>query len=130
MRTLNMRKSCLVLALAVALLATGCAATQTQQGLVVSGQSLIGVGNTFVAVGASYTANCLPSPKDAKLAAFCSGFKQFAPKFQTAYPQAVDAWEVARKANDASKAQDATAVILQLSADLTALAIQALGSVR
>jgi hypothetical protein len=110
--------------LALLLVLTGCAAKTTQTGLVTSGQALIGVGNTFVAVGATYTANCTPTVKNQKLVAFCEGFKTYAPRFQKAYRPAVDAWEVARKANDASKAQQATAVILQLSTDLTALALQ------
>jgi hypothetical protein len=67
---------------------------------------------------------------DQKLATFCAGFKEYAPKFQQAYPSAIDAWNIARKANDAAKANDATAVVMQLSADLTGLALQVLGGVR
>ncbi len=114
----------IALVLMTALLVAGCAGKQTQTGLVTSGEALIGVGNTFVAVGASYQANCLPAPRDPKLAGFCAGFRSFAPKFQQSYPPAVDAWKIARSGNDASKAQEATAVVLQLSTELTALAMQ------
>lgn len=113
--------------LLLSLTACSNAATSTQTGLATSGQALMAVGNTFVTVGATYQANCLPAPKDAKLAKFCAGFKEFAPRFQRAYPLAVDAWKAARSANDASKAQDAAAVVLQLSTDLTIIATQALG---
>ena len=123
-----MRK--LVGTLCTALLLVGCAAKTTQTGLATSGQSLVGIGTTFINVGAIYNQQCLPAPKQPKMTGFCNGFKTFGAKFQKAYPTAIDAWEAARKANDASKANDAASVILSLSADLTALMIQALTSLQ
>jgi hypothetical protein len=115
--------------LVAALALAGCAGTQTQTGLVTSGQALIGVGNTFVTVAKTYDVACKPQPR-VGVEKFCAGFKDFTPKFQKAYSPAVDAWEAARKANDVSKQQDATAVILSLSTELTALAVQVLGTVQ
>lgn len=109
-----------------ALLIAGCASQTTQTGLATSGQSLVGIGTTFIYVGAVYQQQCVPTPRLAKLTGFCNGFRTFGARFKQAYPAAIDAWEAARKANDASKANDAASVILQLSTDLTALTLQAL----
>lgn len=111
-----------------AFLLAGCTAATTQTGLSASGQALIGVGNTFVAVGSAYSSQCAPAPSNVQMQKFCAGFRDFAPKFQTSYPQAVSAWNIARSANDASKANEATAVVLQLSAELTALALQVMAA--
>lgn len=112
------------------LLLAGCSATTTQTALVSSGQTLIGVGNAFVQVGKIYTDNCLPAAKFPSLTTFCAGYKDFAPKFQQAYPPAVQAWKIARQGNDASQALAAQDTIIQLSTELTALAVQVLGNVQ
>ena len=107
------------------LLLTACSATTTQTGLATTGATLVGLGNQFVAVGALYTVNCTPTVKVAALASFCVGFKEYAPKFQVAYPIAKDAWKFAVQANDASKSQVALQQIVDLSTVLTGLAAQA-----
>lgn len=106
-------------------LLVGCSAATTQTGLATSGQALVGVGNQFVAVGALYTTNCTPTVKVAALAPFCSGFRDFAPRFQKAFPIARDAWLFAVQANDASKAQSAMTIVVDLATNLTGLAAQA-----
>ncbi len=123
-----MKSLAVILVVAIALV--GCSATTTQTGLATTGQALIGVGNTFVTVGQAYNVICLPTVKEPKLTKFCTGFRDFAPKFQKAYPVAVDAWNAARRANDAAKANDAVAVVLGLTADLTALSLQVLGGLQ
>lgn len=115
----------LALAFSLCLLA-GCAAKTTQTGLALTGQSLVGVGSQFVAAGRVYTAQCVPAPVDPKLVPFCAGFKDFAPKFQQAYPQAVATWRAAVAGNDAAKAKGAEAAVLQLSTDLAVIAGQVL----
>lgn len=107
------------------LMLVGCSSATTQTGLATSGTALVGVGNQFVAVGALYTTHCTPTVKLAALAAFCAGFKSFAPQFQRAYPVAIEAWKFAVQANDVASAQPALTAIVELATHLTGLAAQA-----
>ena len=109
----------------LALLLAGCSAATMQTGLATSGQTLVGVGNQFIAVAKVYEANCKPAPQP-RLEKFCTEFAKYAPQFQQNYPLAVQAYKAAVRANDASKAKDANALILQLSTDMAVIAGQVL----
>ena len=120
-----MRHSIAVLAL-VALAA--CTPKNVDTGMLAAGSSIKAVGNQFVAAEAVYQANCKPvKPAFAK---FCTGFYAFTPRFQQAYNPAVDTWNSAVKANDASKAVGAQSAILQLSVELAAILGTSLAEVK
>ncbi len=124
----HLRAKHLIVAVSLAaLLLSGCAGQSVQQGLAVSGQTLVGVGTQFVNVSSVYSQHCkAPAvPADASAQQFCDAFAAFGPKFQRAYPLAVSAWKSAVAAGDTATAKGAEATILLLATDLSTLALQA-----
>lgn len=91
--------------------------------LLVSAETVATIGDHFAAVGAVYTVQCKPAPSLPALVGFCNAFKEYAPKFQQYFPQAVATLDAARAANDASKVQGAEATIISLSTELTKIGL-------
>jgi hypothetical protein len=100
--------------------------TPVQSGLVITGETLAGIGDQFANVGDVYKVQCTPAVTVAELSGFCSSFKTFGPQFQAAYPLAVKTFKAAAAAKDLAAAQGAESTILSLSTQLTAIAGQAL----
>ncbi len=95
----------------------GCA-----QSLAVTGTTLEGVGDQFVAVAAVYKTGC----DSGKLTPTqCAAFKTFGTQFQRSYPLAVQTWKAARGANDAASAKQAEGVVTALASSLSQLATDA-----
>jgi len=102
----------------LAFLITSCAATTS---LVVTGESLKGVGNEFVVVARVYKEGCdltktIPPSQ-------CAKFTAFGKEFQKAYPLTIQLWEAARTANDAAAQEQLDKLVVQLAADLSAFAV-------
>jgi hypothetical protein len=115
-----------VLALVVALTGASCSTMGTNKALVVSGETIAGIGDQFAALGGVYTKQCTPQISNPAFVSFCKSFKEYGPKFQTAYPLAVQTFKTAAAANDTAAAQGAEKTILQLATELTAIGGQAL----
>lgn len=118
---------CLPVLLIVALLMSGCAAwtsakttADRTKALLAFGETLDAAGNTFVSVGKIYNSSLdagLVTPENyAKWAAF-------AKTFQPAYPQAVQAWRLARQGNNLNSMADVQAQIGPLIAQLGAFGL-------
>jgi hypothetical protein len=105
--------------LVLVLLTGGCAGKNVDTSMLAAGSAIKTVGNQFVAAEMVYQTNCRPIKPGFKQ--FCMGLYTFAPKFKAAYNPAVDTWNTAASANDASKALGAQATILQLSVELAAV---------
>src|SRR5262249_32715329 len=82
-----------VLALVVALTGASCSTPNTTKGLVVSGETIAGIGDQFAALGGVYTKQCTPQISNPAFVSFCKSFKEYGPKFQTAYPLAVQTFK-------------------------------------
>lgn len=110
--------------LAVVLL-SGCAVKLgTEKALLVTGETLLGIADQFVAVASVYKHGCdvartFPADK-------CAKFREFGDRFKETYPFTVRLWDAARVANDKAAEEGAAAVIRQLSSDLSVLAVQAM----
>lgn len=116
-----MKNVVLKLCLALALLA-GCSANSYNKSLVVTGESLKGVGNQFVAVAATYKQGCdvtktIPQQK-------CQEFRTFGEHFQKSFPLTVTLWEEARSASDTVMQGNVEQVIVDLTTALTQFAVQ------
>ncbi len=121
-----------VAAAAMLVLALGACKTGSpaQSALVVTGETLAGIGDQFANVGGVYTAQCTPTLRVPELAGFCASFKEYGPKFQQAYPLAVSTFKAAAAAGDVATAQSAESKILTLSTQLSAIAGQALAAMK
>lgn len=109
------------LALVAVLALAGCAGKDTAKALLAVGQVELTASSTFAnAAHSTYYPNCLPTPR-AGFEAFCPGFKAFAVKFDKNYALAVEAWHIAKRANDTQALQGAEATIIQLVTELSVL---------
>lgn len=107
------------LALAMLLSIAGCA-TSFNRTLLVSGETLKGIGSEFVVVADVYKQGC-DVTKTIKPDR-CASFRKFGEEFQRDYPLAVKLWEVARVANDLSARDSVEGIIANLAAQLSAFA--------
>lgn len=113
------------LTIAVLLLA-GCGATNLYKGLLVSGDSVKGVGEQFEATAKVYKNGCEVTITISK--ADCEKFRIFGENFKKIYPTTADLWDTARRAGDAAVEKKTRDVIAQLASELTALGLQAYGA--
>lgn len=102
------------------LLAASCASMGKT--LVVTGESLKGIGTEFIQVAAIYKQGC----DVARTIALdqCVGFRAFGQQFQKSYPLAIQLWEAARSAGDVAAQDKITAVVSELAASLSTFAVQ------
>jgi hypothetical protein len=96
------------------------------QSLVVTGETLKGVGTEFVQVAAVYKDGCDVTKTIAQ--ADCQRFRSFGEQFQKSFPLAVQLWEAARSANDTAAQNQAAAVISDLASTLSAFAVQVIST--
>lgn len=112
-------KKCLSFVFVSMLLIAGCA---TIKGFTVTGESLKGVGEEFIAVSAVYKSGCDAgqiAPAD------CAKYRDFGVKFKQQYPLAIALWESARVANDGAAEKQTREAIVKLATELSVLAVQA-----
>lgn len=118
MKTLN------ALILSICLLLSAC--SSASQSLVITGETLKGLGNEFVQVATIYKQGCDESktikPED------CQRFRSFGQQFQKSYPLAVQLWEAARSASDLNTQKKVNELITQLTADLSAFAVSVIST--
>lgn len=120
-----MRKVLVLPVLLVALLA-GCAGAS--KGLVVSGESLVAIGDQFVAVAHVYKDGC-DTPPQRIPPADCARFRAFGVKFKVAYPAAHKVWEAARRTNDVAAQKNASLLISALAVELSTLTVDVINRV-
>lgn len=101
---------------------SGCGTMSFGKSMVVTGETIKGVGNEFVAVGAAYKSGCdvtrtIPQSQ-------CQSFRQFGLKFQTAFPLSTALWETARAQNDDVMKGNVEAIITDLATKLSEFALQ------
>ncbi len=106
----------LALGLCLALVLPGCA---EDKALIITGESLVSLGDQFVA-----TAAAMDTALDAKAItpATYEKWKSFGLKFQQAYPLATELWRVASDSHDAKLEAQVIALVSQLALDLGAFA--------
>jgi hypothetical protein len=106
-----------LLLLALAVLMAACA---SQSGFVVTAESLNSLGNQFVAVGEAYN-----KALDAKKITpeEYRAWADFAKKFKTSYPIAVEGWKSGVKVNDAALQKSSVALISSLVGELGKFAL-------
>jgi hypothetical protein len=102
----------------IVLLLTACASLG--QSLEVSGESLKAVDQNFINVSAAFVKGCSAGTLTQ---AQCTSYRAFGEKFKSVNPLAIQLWNAARNANDAAAAGKARSVIVQLSVDLAAFAV-------
>lgn len=121
-----MRAKTGVLALTLVLALSGCAAVDYTRSLFVAGVSLEVLGDQFVRVTNQVTAGC---DVDKSIPAnICVKYRAFGLRFKQVYPTLVGLWQAADRAGDRSAKAKAEEVALGLATDLSALAVEALGS--
>lgn len=106
----------LLLALCFALVLPSCAGDKA---LLITGDSLVTVADTFVATAAAMDAAL--EAKTVTPAAY-RDWAAFGRKFQAAYPLAKNLWSTAADHHDEKLQAQASAVVAQLAADLGAYA--------
>ncbi len=109
---MNTKRVLPVFAIVAAMVLANCAAHQP---LIVSGESLAQLGNTFVA-----TAAAMDKALDDKVVTQDQYDKwaTFGKKFQMSFPLAVRLWRVAKDSQDATLEQQAVAMVASMAADL------------
>ena len=105
----------------ILMLVTGCSASRS---LVVTGESLRGIGNEFVQVATIYKQGCDVTKIIAQ--PHCQKFRTFGEQFQKSFPLAVQLWEAARSANDSIMQDKITKLITGLATDLSEFAVLAI----
>lgn len=113
LRAMRMLETTLVF---LVVLLTACA---TSTGFIVTGETLDGLGKTFVTVGQAYNKGL-----DAKTVTVeqYRAWAEYAKKFQQAYPPAVQLWKSSVAVNDAALTKQANAVVTGLVTELAKLA--------
>lgn len=94
--------------------------------LVVSGESLKGIGAEFIQVAAIYKEGC--DVTKVIPAAQCAKFRAFGLHFQKSYPLVVQLWEVARSAQDVAAQDRIILVVLDLAKNLSSFAVSAVAT--
>ena len=112
--------------LLIAGLIAGCAAVDYTKSLFVAGVSLEAVGRQFAQVSAQVKEGCdvtrvIPQST-------CLKYREFGTRFKQVYPVTVGLWKAADSAGDKAAKSKAEDVAISLAADLSALAIEALGT--
>lgn len=103
------------------LLLSGCSMLGFGKSLVVTGESLKGVGNEFVQVSAVYKKGCDVDKTIAQPQ--CQNFRTFGEKFQKTFPLTVQLWEAARASNDKNMQGKVEEVIVDLATALSEFAV-------
>lgn len=108
---------------AALLLATGCGSKVPGfAAFTTSGLALKAVGAQFEAASNVYKQGC-DAAQIKK--ADCEAFRAFGARFKQVYPVTVDLWDAAQKAGDTATEHATRDKILELSTELTRLAVQA-----
>lgn len=114
---------------AVALLApmllAGCGTFDAHKGLMASGETLKASGQQFKTVAAAYVDGCKAGTITPGQ---CARFRDFGQQFEKAFPLAVNAWTIAKDANDQAAVKSAQDLIASLVAQLSQYTIQVLGA--
>jgi hypothetical protein len=113
-------KLCALLMGSLALL-TACGTTGYKS-FVASGESLKAVGTQFETVAKMYKQGC--DAKQLKMAE-CDAFRAFGLRFKAVYPISVDLWDASRQAGDGTMEKQTRERIIQLSTELSQLAVTA-----
>ena len=99
----------------------GCSMLTAQKSLIVTGETLKGMGNEFVAVAGQFKQGCdvtkTIKPDD------CKKFRDFGIQFQKSYPTTVALWEAARTAQDKAATEKMDVVINDLAQQLSDFAM-------
>lgn len=88
--------------------------------LLVSGETLEGLGNSYVATTEAMNVAC--GPDGGASAETCTRWASFAWKFHEAYPPAVQLWVVAAHSSDTALQRQADVVVRQLAGELAGYA--------
>lgn len=107
--------------LAFAVLLAGCSTLGFGKTLIVTGETLKGVGSQFTVVAATYKQGCDVTKAIAQ--SQCQAFRSFGQHFQKSYPLTVQLWEAARSANDKAMQDKVEEVIVDLATALTQFAV-------
>jgi hypothetical protein len=118
MRRIRMSYASLLLLFVLA----GCATFTFGRTLVVTGESLKGVGNQFITVATTYKQGCDVTKSIPP--AQCKSFRAFGEHFQKSFPLTVQLWEAARSANDKAMQDKIEEVIVDLATALSQFAVQ------
>jgi hypothetical protein len=110
------------LGLVILLSATqSCGVPSFNKTLIVTGESLDGIGKQFVQVAEIYKTGCdvtkTIDPKN------CAKFRSFGTEFQKAYPLNVKLWEAARSASDSATEKKVADVVTNLATSLSEFAV-------
>jgi len=105
----------------VLIFVAGCSASR---GLVVTGETLKGIGNEFIQVAAVYKQGCDITKVIAQ--SHCQSFRSFGEQFQKSFPMAVQLWEAARSASDAAAQDKISDVVSSLAVSLSDFAVIAM----
>lgn len=110
--------------MALLVFTVGCSMLTAQKSLIVTGETLRGMGNEFTAVAGQFKQGC-DVTKTIK-PADCQKFKEFGLQFQKAYPNTVALWEAARSAQDKAATEKMDVVINDLAQQLSDFAMMLL----
>lgn len=112
-----------VVVLALVLALSGCAGSLVKT-TEITGESIVGLGNTFAATATAMTNGCIAKTYTV---ATCDSFRAFGQRFQAAYPLAKSMWNIAAAAQDKTATANLNAIFVQWSTDLVPFTNMVLG---